>query len=247
MSDVVVEHGQHHVRSRLICSDAEDRCAHGCTDRIIRRVPPRDHARSQVAVGDDPEVAIAQLDKDVAGLLGAHPSRRLPQSAVGLADDRRTANQRLGVLPRDLGARRLRRPIPGLRTPPGEQGAGQEPQARGTAEKWDDVLSGKRVDQRVLSGANLVSGGLSGERGRVTEHLAFAQKVDHAAMVHELDRTTADHADSPLGTLALGQDGGAARKNSISVRLASRSSSACSSPMNGSYPARNSAMSCIRL
>ncbi len=93
-----------------------------------------------------------------------------------------------------------------------EQRMRQEPQARGTAEERDDVVGRQRVEERVLLGARLVPGGLSGEHRWMAEHLALAEQVDRATPIDEFDRSAADHADPALWPLALRKDRRAGRE-----------------------------------
>ena len=93
MPDVVVEHRQHHVRSRLVGRDSDHGSAHCSRHGVIGGSPARDDLRAQVAVGDDAELTALELDKDRADLLGIHPARRVPERRLGFHDHRRPADQ----------------------------------------------------------------------------------------------------------------------------------------------------------
>ena len=91
VADVVIEHGQHHVRARLVRRDADHGGGHGRAHRVVGREPARDDLGAEVAVGDDPVVAASEVHHDRAHRPGVHQLRRLAQGRLGIDHDGRPA------------------------------------------------------------------------------------------------------------------------------------------------------------
>ena len=202
--------------------------------RLIAGQAAGDHARAQVAVGEDPERAVAEVDDHRGLLRRGHHLGRLADRGVRRADDRLAADQRR----RRAGATGRRRSsaasAPAAFGRMLEQRARHEAQPGRARKRLLRDVGGDPVAERVLAGARLEAGGQAGQHRGVAEQLALAEQVEHAAVEHDLDRA---RCAPPAGARPARRPGRRSscrrRWNSTSAAAATRSTSPSSSASNG--------------
>ena len=205
MADAAVDHRQHQLGARLIGADREHRDAHHIAHRGLEREPGGDDAGAQVAIGDDPELAVPEIDEDRAHPLLLHPGCGLAQVHTRLADHRALPDQGpnsllAGVEAAGPRGRRATRPRSVHQRP------GHRSQPRRVAEQRDHLVRREPVAERVLARAGLPAGRKPGEHPRVPERLALAEQVEHAPVVSQLDGACAHHPHRVGRPLTLAED-----------------------------------------
>ena len=179
---------EQHVGPVRVGPDRDHGRARHLPDGGVVGQPLGHHARAQVLVGDDPQLAVTvqPYEHRGHGALG-HAGRGVLQRGVRLARDRRLADERAARLlgkvePAHVGGH------DGARLRAAQQRPRQVAQARANGEQRQDVIRRQRVAERVLVRADLEPGRHAGDHRRVAEQLALAEQVQDAPVVHELDR-----------------------------------------------------------
>ena len=93
MADPAVEHVEQGQRTGAIGRHRHGRRGHGGRDGIVGGHAVGDHARAQVAIGEDPEPIHATLDDDARRPGRGHALRRRPDRRVRRADHERAAHE----------------------------------------------------------------------------------------------------------------------------------------------------------
>ncbi len=205
VADVVIEHGQHHVRAGLVRGDAEHRGRHRRVHRVVRREGAGDHRERRslsVTIPKSPPPRSTRIALTERASISFAASRRV---VSGIDYDGRPAHQSARGLLRDLrtgGCDRVAVPAPTAC----KERAGQEAHAGGPGQQRGHVLRGQRVGQRVVSRPHLEPGGKAGEDRWVAEHLTLPEQIDGPAAVDQLHGASPDDPDAALRELALRDD-----------------------------------------
>ena len=93
VADAAVEHVQQRLAAGHVRGHGVGRRAHRGRDRVGGVAPGGHDAGAQVAVGEDAEPAVAEVDHHGGGLRLGHALRRLADRRRGRADDERRAHQ----------------------------------------------------------------------------------------------------------------------------------------------------------
>ena len=189
VAEAAIEHLEQHVAAEPVGAAGVRRRRHRGRDGRVAGQPARDDPCAQVAVGEDPERPVAELDDHATWPRrpsSAAPPRGSASRARRRPARRGSARRRAGRAGRRAGLRSTSASQLGRGL---EQRAGDEPQARRAPTAARAAISAPDpVAQRVLGGPRLEPGGKPRQHRRVPEQLALAQQVEHATVVDDLDR-----------------------------------------------------------
>ncbi len=193
MAHAAVEHLQQHVTAQPVRRDGVRGGAHHRGHRVLVGDARRDHARAQVAIGEDAE-RVAELDHDRCRRSARHPRRRFADRARRRAQQRRVADQRGHRLVGRVGGGLSRRERGGRVLVHLQQRARDEADALRSRQHRSRDLLGEAVAERVLVRARREPRRQPRQHRRVPEQLPGRQQVEHAVFEHDLDGAGADHA-----------------------------------------------------